>query len=134
MPPKRRRLGASVANPINLTGFTPLVSLLGDAQSFPTGALIDSQYRSRRAKKWWRVAIDAVRMMVRNLDPRIWVLNWSRGIRAPQIEIGNPGFDQWKANSTSLGGRIILFLMIINCLGFQVGNPFFTINYSFLPD
>lgn len=99
MPPKRRRLGASVANPINLTGFTPLVSLLGDAQSFPTGALIDSQYRSRRAKKWWRVAIDAVRMMVRNLDPRIWVLNWSRGIRAPQIEIGNPGFDQWKANS-----------------------------------
>ena len=58
-------------NPINLSGFyTSLVSLLGNATLFPVGALLDPQYRSRRAKKC--VAIDAIRViLVRNLDPII---------------------------------------------------------------
>ena len=79
------------------------MSLLGDAVSFPVGALIDSQYRSRRAKRWWRVAIDAIRMMVRNLDPRIWFLNWKLALpRPPQLDVRDatfPGFNQWKATT-----------------------------------
>ena len=100
MPPRRRRrLGTSV-NPINLSGFTPQVSLLGDPVSCPAGALVDSQYRSRRAKRWWR---DAIRMMVRNLDPRIWFLNWKLALpRPPQLDVRDatfPGFNQWKATT-----------------------------------
>ena len=118
MPPRSRRRvspGASTSNPINLSGFTPLISLidhLGNSlhRSFPTGMLVDSHYRSRRALLWWRRAIDAIRMMIRNLDPTKWFWTnrggyWKRtaprppGLLIDYDEIPHMGFDPWKANT-----------------------------------
>ena len=81
----------STSFPIDLSGFSPLVSLVDP--SFPLGRLVDSHYRSRRAKLWWRRAIDAIRMMIRNLDPTRWFWtnregHWKRfAPRPPPVNI-----------------------------------------------
>ena len=60
---------------------------------------------------WWRRAIDAIRMMIRNLDPTKWFWTnrggeWKRTVPRPPAlfldyddEIPHMGFDQWKANT-----------------------------------
>lgn len=48
-------------NPVNLSGFIPLVDLQGDPQFFPFGATVDERHRSMRARNWWRNAVDAIR-------------------------------------------------------------------------
>ena len=85
--PRRKipRLGGSTSNPINLSGFTPLVDLTGDPRSFPFGAMVDTRYRSRRALRWWRSAIDAVRMILRQ---GLELIHWKRTVpRPPPIQI-----------------------------------------------
>ena len=93
---KRQHTG-STSFPIDLSGFSPLVSLVDP--SFPFGMLVDSRYRSRRAKLWWRRAIDAVRMMIRNLDPTRWFWtnregHWKRTVpRPPPVNADLPHDD-----------------------------------------
>ena len=85
--PRRKipRLGGSTSNPINLSGFTPLVDLTGDPRSFPFGAMVDTRYRSRRALRWWRSAIDAVRMILRQ---GLELIHWKRTVpRPPPVQI-----------------------------------------------
>jgi hypothetical protein len=63
MPPRKApRLGGHRSNPVNLSGFIPLVDLQGDPQFFPFGATVDERHRSMRAtRNWWRNAVDAIR-------------------------------------------------------------------------
>ena len=85
--PRRKapRLGGSTSNPINLSGFTPLVDLTGDPHSFPFGAMVDAHYRSRRALRWWKSAIDAVRMILRQ---GLELIHWKRTVpRPPPVQI-----------------------------------------------
>ena len=97
---KRQHTG-STSFPIDLSGFSPLVSLVDP--SFPTGMLVDSHYRSRRAKLWWRRAIDAIRMMIRNLDPTKWFWtnregHWKRTVpRPPPVDVDTDDFI-WGSN------------------------------------
>ena len=96
--PKRQRVSpGSTSFPIDLSGFSPLVSFVDP--SFPLGRLVDSHYRSRRAKLWWRRAIDAIRMMIRNLDPTRWFWtnregHWKRTApRPPPVNADLPNDD-----------------------------------------
>jgi len=58
------RIGGNRVNPVNLTGFIPLVDLQGDPQFFPFGATVDERHRSMRARNWWqwvRERLDVIR-------------------------------------------------------------------------
>ena len=105
MPPSQRRRVSpgSTSFPIDLSGFSPLVSLVDP--SFPLGNLVDSHYRSRRAKLWWRRAIDAIRMMIRNLDPTKWFWtnregHWKRTVPRPPPVNGDLPHDDfiWRSD------------------------------------
>ena len=68
------RLGGSRSNPVNLSGFIPLVDLQGDPQFFPFGATVDERHRSMRARNWWQW----VRKMLRGVSFRVSLLAMRR--------------------------------------------------------